>query len=359
MEPITLQDGTSLDPKIVKVMRAIRQVESGGDFNAVGDNGESHGAYQWNKNNYKNAAKQYLGDENAPMTPENQNKVAYSQIKAYKDQGLQPEEIAARWNGAHKDEAGSYTYNNPEYGKKFRDALQANQQENSGFVTNVDLPEAQPTQQSGVLGTNPTDSTFGKITNNSLTRGLINLVPGASTLSKSIGTLGGLAAEKVKGAFGGQDNSKNYDLSAPSPVDTAIAGAEFVGTGATVQGLGGLLGSIQGGSALATEPVQSVLSQAAGKESISALTASEKVNALSHALSQAEPGVRPIFQKALQELAPKVLKEAGIGSLSELHPAISKALGLLAKLGLFAGGAVAGSAVGQAVDSFKNNLIPK
>ncbi len=124
MDPITLQDGTQLDPKVVKVMRAIRQVESGGDYNAVGDNGESHGAYQWNKDHFKVAAKQYLGDENAPMTPANQNKVAYSQMKKYKDEGRQPEEIAALW----KDMAtGTYAYNKPEYGEKFRQALLGSQ----------------------------------------------------------------------------------------------------------------------------------------------------------------------------------------------------------------------------------------
>lgn len=128
MEPITLQDGTSLDPKVVKVMRAIRSVETGGDFNAIGDNGESHGAYQWHNDNWKNAAKEILGDENAPMSPENQNKVAYGQIKAYKDAGRTPEEIAALWNGAHKDKStGLYTYNAPEYGVKFRKAIQEQQ----------------------------------------------------------------------------------------------------------------------------------------------------------------------------------------------------------------------------------------
>ncbi len=126
MQPNTLktEDGTILDPKVLKVVRAIRQVESGGDYNAVGDGGQSHGAYQWNKDNFRNAAREILGDENAPMTPANQNKVAYHQMKAYKDAGRDPEEIAALWNGAHKDETtGKYTYNNPEYGKKFRAAV--------------------------------------------------------------------------------------------------------------------------------------------------------------------------------------------------------------------------------------------
>lgn len=121
------QDPTQLDPKIVKVMGAIKKIESGGDYNAVGDGGQSHGAYQWNKDNFKSQATQFGLDPN-DMSPANQNKVAYSRIKSLKDQGRQPEEIAAIWNGAKKLPDGSFTYINPQYGEKFRSALQGTQQ---------------------------------------------------------------------------------------------------------------------------------------------------------------------------------------------------------------------------------------
>lgn len=125
------EDGTVLDPKVLKVMRAIRQVESGGSYNAVGDSGAAHGAFQYNEQTgpgWKNLARQYLGDENAPMDKGNQNKVTYYRIKAWKDEGKQPDEIAALWNGASKDPAtGRYTYNNPQYGERFRAALMAGQ----------------------------------------------------------------------------------------------------------------------------------------------------------------------------------------------------------------------------------------
>lgn len=147
---MTLQDGTQLDPKVVKVMKAIRDVESGGKYDAVGDNGTSKGAYQWHGDNWKTAAKTVLGDENADMSAANQNKVAYYQIKEYKDQGLQPDEIAARWNGAKIDKVtGKYTYINPEYGQKFHKALGANQniQGNSGYNTTAALPTPSGTPQ--------------------------------------------------------------------------------------------------------------------------------------------------------------------------------------------------------------------
>lgn len=96
---ITLNTGEQLDPKILKVMRAIRQVESGGDYNAVGDAGTSTGAFQFQGATWNTWAKKVLGDANAPKTKANQNKVAYYKIKELKDQGRTPREIALIWNG--------------------------------------------------------------------------------------------------------------------------------------------------------------------------------------------------------------------------------------------------------------------
>ena len=125
--PLTTTDGTQLDPKVLKVMSAIRQTESDGNYGAIGDGGDSKGAFQYNDKSgpgWKNIAKEHLGDENAPMDKANQNKATYFRIKKWKDEGRQPEEIAALWNGATKNsKTGLYEYNNPEYGAKFRSAL--------------------------------------------------------------------------------------------------------------------------------------------------------------------------------------------------------------------------------------------
>jgi hypothetical protein len=57
------------------------------------------------------------------MTRENQNYVAYQQVKHYKEQGLTPVEIDALWNGAHKGPDGKYVHNAPDRAEKFRQAL--------------------------------------------------------------------------------------------------------------------------------------------------------------------------------------------------------------------------------------------
>lgn len=155
--PLQINDGTVLDPKVVKVMRAIRQVESGGSadpYKAVGDAGAAHGAFQYNEKTgpgWSNLAKQYLGDANAPMDKANQNKVTYMRIKAWKDEGRDPEEIAALWNGASKDpNTGRYIYNNPQYGEKFRAAL-TGQSYGGNYTPPPPTPQQyKPAEKSGI-----------------------------------------------------------------------------------------------------------------------------------------------------------------------------------------------------------------
>lgn len=133
----TLPPATNLDPQVVAVAQTIKNLESQGNYNAVGDNGSSMGAYQWNNGsqpvaqgatpiNWQNAAQEYLGDKNAPMTPANQNYVAYQQIAAYKAKGLSPNSIDALWNGASPDpnNPGQYIHNNPQRATQFSQALQ-------------------------------------------------------------------------------------------------------------------------------------------------------------------------------------------------------------------------------------------
>ena len=66
------------------------------NYNAKGASGE-HGAYQWMPGNFEAGAKSAGLDPN-DFSPENQDKVAYAQIKEYKDKGYDPGQIASLWN---------------------------------------------------------------------------------------------------------------------------------------------------------------------------------------------------------------------------------------------------------------------
>lgn len=91
---------SQLDQQALNLAKAIRRAETGTStdpYNAKGASGES-GAYQFMPDTWKQWSKQYLGKEDAPLSIENQNRVAYSRIKELKDQGLNPAQIASMWN---------------------------------------------------------------------------------------------------------------------------------------------------------------------------------------------------------------------------------------------------------------------
>lgn len=97
---------SSVDRDALNLTRAIAASESGDltgkpNYNVSGKSGE-RGAYQWMPGNFEAAANE-AGLNPVDFSPENQDKVAYYQVKKYKDQGLQPWEIASIWNSGSKD----------------------------------------------------------------------------------------------------------------------------------------------------------------------------------------------------------------------------------------------------------------
>lgn len=106
MEPQTPPTSTTsdLDPGAVNLAKSIRQTESGGNFNAQGKSGE-YGAYQFTQPTW-NAASKSAG-VNVPLqqaSPEQQNEVAYKQIKTWKDQGHNVGQIASMWNAGQGEQ---------------------------------------------------------------------------------------------------------------------------------------------------------------------------------------------------------------------------------------------------------------
>ena len=116
-----------MDIGAVNLARAIRQKESGGNYEALGDGGYSAGAYQWNNGkqklnpgeipaNFRSEAQQY-GLNPDDFTPYNQDMVAYNKIKALKDQGYNVSQIASIWNSGDPDAwTGTFKNGKPSQG---------------------------------------------------------------------------------------------------------------------------------------------------------------------------------------------------------------------------------------------------
>lgn len=125
------QDATADD-----IANAIKQVESGGNYTAKGGSGEN-GAYQFMPSTWaswsKDYAAQVLGKSigNMAMTPENQDAVAKWKIQSWLDQGLNAEQIAAKWNSGSEvgwetkigTNSKGVAYNVPSYVSKVTSAL--------------------------------------------------------------------------------------------------------------------------------------------------------------------------------------------------------------------------------------------
>lgn len=222
-----------LDPQVVALSKSIIHVESGGDFNAQGKSGES-GAAQWMPNTWKAQAKDVLGDENAQMTPANQKAVLYSQIKKDKDSGLNPAQIAAKWNSgsAHGWEskvgtnAEGVAYDVPAYVKKVTSQYQAlkgqsgtssdPQPDSNGYVTTPAL-----------TGT-PTGSDSSEVPTESLADDLKGRLSDAST------ALSGAATGKINPLSG---ILQTVGAGAGAVGDTVNAGLKLIPGVSAAEGL--------------------------------------------------------------------------------------------------------------------------
>ncbi len=100
----------SLDQDVVNLAKAIRQVETG-NRPVSGASGELKSRYQYMPATWKSTAKKYLGDENAELTLENENKATYLKIKEWKDAGYKPDQIASMWNSGKPDWQGKIGVN--------------------------------------------------------------------------------------------------------------------------------------------------------------------------------------------------------------------------------------------------------
>lgn len=192
----------------------------------------------------------------------------------------------------------------------------------------------------GTLGTNPKDSLYGKLIDNSITRGIQKYgdITGGNKVGQAIGTLGGYGYEKLKGLLGGKDNSANYDLSAPSPLATAIDAARMVGSASAIKGAGGLLSKVFNPASALDNPIAqraiaNYIPEEVGSQSLGELmgteapTAATKLDALTKALSAARPSEVQALQNAIEEVAPLAHTELGSAGFAEQFPKLAKVLG--------------------------------
>lgn len=125
------QDATADD-----IANAIKQVESGGNYDSKGGSGEN-GAYQFMPSTWASWSKEYAAEVlgksigNMKMTPENQDAVAKWKIQQWLNQGLNAEQIAAKWNSGSETgwenkigtNSKGVAYNVPAYVSKVTGAL--------------------------------------------------------------------------------------------------------------------------------------------------------------------------------------------------------------------------------------------
>lgn len=126
----------TLDPQIVALTKAIRQVESGGNFGARGGSGEV-GGYQYTPDTWAGVAPKYgINVSLEQATPQQQNEVTYKRIKEWKDNGYNVGQIASMWNAgegrpnAYKENwrgvnKHGVVYDTPAYAKKVATAYQS------------------------------------------------------------------------------------------------------------------------------------------------------------------------------------------------------------------------------------------
>lgn len=199
----------ALDQDVLRLSKAIRQVETG-NKPIRGASGELASRYQFMPGTWRGEAKRILGDANAPLTLENENKVAYTRIKEKKDAGWTPDMIASWWNSGGPTYEGKVgvnkmgvKYDVPGYVNKVKGAYQqlkeaegVNQVKSNLDVSQIEQPEKKPGFFRSLF-----DTTLGKqgLGGHFAMLGRIAAQPGLLKDTTALNeSLGGLAEQTMK-----------------------------------------------------------------------------------------------------------------------------------------------------------------
>lgn len=222
-----------MDQDVINLAKAIRDKESGGNFSAVGDAGTSKGGYQWQPATWKANAKDILGDENADMTPDNQNAVAYGVILKDKQKGLNPAQIAAKWNsgktegwenmiGTTNINGQKIKYNVPQYVKDVTDNYQ--KYKNEGSTIPPAAPVKTPQEIADEKSANTYNPTFASKTGESA------IVASAKVLGNMPKSAFNLVKNVASAVFNPVDTITNI---VKNPYESLVPGAarDIIGAG--------------------------------------------------------------------------------------------------------------------------------
>lgn len=337
---------TQLDPQAVNLAKAIRQTESGSNFQAKGKSGE-YGAYQFTEPTWNTYSKKH-GIE-IPLqqaTREQQNEVAYKQIKEWKDKGYGVGEIASMWNSgkpdAYKDvnykgvNKFGVTYDVPAYAKSVATAYQSIKAGQPVGIdrnnpSSVSTPQFPLTSQADIATpTTPTEPTkpganqpipgvidqlrqgkyLGALSSAVRKAGSLATFGGSETMGNVLGTLGGYIASPHK---------KEYDTSGPTLKEGLLGTAGVITGVASVAGAGGLLNkALLSRGALAKPSIKTILEGALntrGGETLANLSRQQAQMTLQNYLKEmpmTEVGGKTAREvvKALQALDPSFTKPA-------------------------------------------------
>lgn len=103
------------------ITKAIGYAENGGapdpNKTRAGKTGELKSIFQYTPETWKAYAKQYLGDENAALTPDSETEVTLRKVGDLLDSGYTAKQIASEWNSGDKNAyTGKFTNGNPSIG---------------------------------------------------------------------------------------------------------------------------------------------------------------------------------------------------------------------------------------------------
>lgn len=396
------QNQQPIDQTALNLSRAIRKAEGGNYDDYSGDAGTSAGAYQFNNGkvalkkgevpaNFKSWASELNLDPN-DFSQTNQDHVVYERIKRKLDSGQTQSSIAAEWNSGlskgWENHRGTTTingkkisYDTPGYvnrvkaeyerlsgGGSVDDNNQTDKKESKGYKTSayVDKPITE-------LKENPSAPL------NDESSIMDNLKQGnyGGAIMKGINDItspfAGLAAIPVQAAVKGYNKLTGSNIPDPyskeggnntglgiTPLTLKDKGSDLLkaaATTGTVAGAGLVTSSLGSGTVLASQPVKSALSNYALEEPVGSLSALQKADAIGNALNKTtSSGDRVLLEKALEELKPLVIKEAG-GTPGLLRSVVTKGGGLLKGALKYGGGYAVQKALGDRVMSLYNRIF--